>query len=484
MPLKMKHGLSISLAVISLILISSTTSYPDTTNYIYDELNRLIRVEYGDGTVIQYNYDETGNRSQVYVRRYTLDVNVVGSGTVTKNPDLPIYSAGTNVTLTAVDGSQTFSEWSGDLSGSTNPTIIEMDGNKSVTATFVTPTGWLQGWTYRKAVTLSRASGAVTNYQMRLLVGETSGATGEDVDCNGHVQADFDDLRFTTSDESTLLDYWIESITGTTPNQLATVWIKFDSIGTGATTFYMYYGNAGASGVSSITATFIAGDNGVSGNFTEALSGSAALSHASGYYHIEEPNAADAFASGVVISEFNKRLRMGEKSQTTGNAGGDADFVGYWDASSVANVLGASGTVGGNRRFLIHRYTSYPVYPNQVAVYYLNPGGTTYYWDNTTQSWTTSVVRISTSGSVEVKVWDDGTTFYADVLQGGATIINGPASVAMSSVKSFSNGKILLWTEPYTNTQKVLTGNLKNYTIGKYYSPEPAWGSWGAEESN
>jgi hypothetical protein len=45
----MRHRLLISLVVISLIVISFTTSYPDTTNYIYDELNRLIRVEYGDG---------------------------------------------------------------------------------------------------------------------------------------------------------------------------------------------------------------------------------------------------------------------------------------------------------------------------------------------------------------------------------------------------------------------------------------------------
>jgi len=257
MPSKMRHGLLITLAVISLIVISFNTSYADTTNYVYDELNRLIRVEYGDGTIIEYIYDNAGNRSHAYVGKYTLTVNVVGSGTVTKNPDQPIYSAGTSVTLTAVNGSQTFSAWSGDLTGSTNPSVIVMDGNKSVTATFSTPVVWLQGWTYRKAVTLSRASGAVTNYQMRLLVGETSGASGEDVDCNGHVQADFDDLRFTTSDKTTLLDYWIESITGTTPNQLATVWIKFDSIGTGATTFYMYYGKADAPAASSGADTFL-----------------------------------------------------------------------------------------------------------------------------------------------------------------------------------------------------------------------------------
>ena len=115
---------------------------------------------------------------------------------------------------------------------------------------------WLSGYNYRKSITLSRASGAVSNYQMKLLLGESSGATGEDVDCGGYCLSSFNDLRFTSSDGTTLLDYWIESISGTTPNQLATVWIEFDSIGTGATTFYMYYGNSGASAVSNGTNTF------------------------------------------------------------------------------------------------------------------------------------------------------------------------------------------------------------------------------------
>jgi hypothetical protein len=120
---------------------------------------------------------------------------------------------------------------------------------------------WLTGWTYRKSVTLSRASGAVTNYQMKLLVGESSGATGEDVDCGALCKTDFSDLRFTKADGVTLLDYWIESISGTTPNQLATIWIEFDSIGTDATTFYMYYGNSAAAAVSNGVNTFILFDH-------------------------------------------------------------------------------------------------------------------------------------------------------------------------------------------------------------------------------
>ena len=133
--------------------------------------------------------------------------------------------------------------------------------------------GWLTGYTYRKSITLSRASGAVTNYQMKLLVGESSGATGEDVDCGAHCQTDFDDIRFTKSDGTTLLDYWIESLSGATPNQLATIWIEFDSIGTGATTFYMYYGKADSTAVSNIITTFRQGDNIEWGANNDAITG-------------------------------------------------------------------------------------------------------------------------------------------------------------------------------------------------------------------
>ena len=69
--------------------------------------------------------------------QYSLTVNVVGSGSVTKNPDKPSYNAGDQVTLTATPGSgYSFSNWSGDAIGTTNPVTLIMNGNKTVTATF------------------------------------------------------------------------------------------------------------------------------------------------------------------------------------------------------------------------------------------------------------------------------------------------------------------------------------------------------------
>jgi len=72
---------------------------------------------------------------------YTLTVNIVGSGSVTKSPDQTTYTHGTVVQLTATaDPGWTFSSWSGDLTGSTNPDSVTMDGDKTVTATFTQDT--------------------------------------------------------------------------------------------------------------------------------------------------------------------------------------------------------------------------------------------------------------------------------------------------------------------------------------------------------
>ena len=83
---------------------------------------------------------------------YTLTINVVGNGSVGKVPDQLSYDHGTSVQLTATPGTfYSFTAWSGDLAGATNPATILMDGNKTVTATFnltqithniVLPPGW------------------------------------------------------------------------------------------------------------------------------------------------------------------------------------------------------------------------------------------------------------------------------------------------------------------------------------------------------
>jgi hypothetical protein len=80
----------------------------------------------------------TVTNGTVILREYTLIISFDGSGSVTKNPNQGTYPYGSVVQLTAVPTTGwTFSSWSGDLTGSTNPTSITMNSNKSITAHFV-----------------------------------------------------------------------------------------------------------------------------------------------------------------------------------------------------------------------------------------------------------------------------------------------------------------------------------------------------------
>ena len=90
-----------------------------------------------------------GQITDVISPPYDLDVTVVGNGTVTKAPTgidcgldcSEVYDYGTDVQLTATAATgSTFTGWSVDHSGTTNPDTVTMDGDKNVTATFIDAT--------------------------------------------------------------------------------------------------------------------------------------------------------------------------------------------------------------------------------------------------------------------------------------------------------------------------------------------------------
>jgi YD repeat-containing protein len=85
------------LTIILLLLVSITSSYAQTVTYTYDELNRLKQVQNGDGTIIQYIYDSTGNRIQVQSSDVTSPVT-------TASPAGGTHNTPQSVTLTCIDG--------------------------------------------------------------------------------------------------------------------------------------------------------------------------------------------------------------------------------------------------------------------------------------------------------------------------------------------------------------------------------------------
>ncbi len=77
-------------------------------------------------------------RPQVVVNTYTLTASAGSGGSITQSPQDSTYDENTVVTLTAVaDSAYRFVSWGGDLSGSANPDSITMDGNKTVSASFI-----------------------------------------------------------------------------------------------------------------------------------------------------------------------------------------------------------------------------------------------------------------------------------------------------------------------------------------------------------
>jgi uncharacterized repeat protein (TIGR02543 family) len=72
----------------------------------------------------------------------TITASPSAGGTIARSPDAVFYTSGTVVTLTATPTTgYTFTGWSGDLAGTTNPTTITMNANKTVTATFTPSLG-------------------------------------------------------------------------------------------------------------------------------------------------------------------------------------------------------------------------------------------------------------------------------------------------------------------------------------------------------
>ena len=116
-----------------------------------------------------------------------------------------------------------------------------------LTFTLIGDCAWLSGYVYRKKVTINGSvTGIQTNYQMKLTVNKGMGvSSGDNVYLENHASSWTGttprDIRFTTADGSTLLDYWIESSDANN----AVVWIEFDSIRTTYTDFYIYYGKSG-----------------------------------------------------------------------------------------------------------------------------------------------------------------------------------------------------------------------------------------------
>lgn len=163
---------------------------------------------------------------------------------------------------------------------------------------------WDSSWTKRTPVNLSVSSGETEENHAVLL------NVGYDVDMNN----DFSDLRFVRyADNTTLLDYWIESQSN---GNWCNVWVEFrDNITTTDQPFaWIYYGNPGAGSLSNGFDTFLFFDDfsGSSLNSTRWPTQSGSITVSDGTVHLDFPDTSYAYAqsnsqSYIGVLEFRSK---------------------------------------------------------------------------------------------------------------------------------------------------------------------------------
>ena len=109
--------------------------------------------------------------------------------------------------------------------------------------------GWLTGWSYRRAVTITNnTSTELTDFQVRIELNSSNFDFSK-------ANADGSDIRFTEDDGETLIPHWIEKWDGS--NQVAVVWVKVPYVpANGTATIYLYYSNSSAADASDPEAVF------------------------------------------------------------------------------------------------------------------------------------------------------------------------------------------------------------------------------------
>ena len=114
--------------------------------------------------------------------------------------------------------------------------------------------GNLAGWPYWKVISITGQSGAGTDYQVKLTIGDSAGG---DFHLEGHCTNFPQDIRITDDDGTTLLDHWVEDLTA--DPIVVHVEVK-DDLGSNQD-IRVYYGKSGETTASNITNTMLDGDD-------------------------------------------------------------------------------------------------------------------------------------------------------------------------------------------------------------------------------
>jgi hypothetical protein len=162
---------------------------------------------------------------------------------------------------------------------------------------------------------------------------------------------------------------------------------------------------------------------------------------------------------------------------------GDIFLQSLFDSASVPSI-NTSAALLSSQRIAIGRATRArgDGVAGDLLIYYFNGAGVQTFWDGST--WTTTLTRVSTDDLRPVKstIVDDGTNYIIRAEYGDDESLITQASIAKSSVKAFSSGRVLIIGDL---SNDVWAGNqlIEYIRVRKYVSPEPTLGVLGSEES-
>ena len=112
------------------------TAIPDS-NYRFSGWTGDVPSGHENDNPLSISMDSDKSITAYFIRQYTLTIVAGTGGTTNPSPGEHTHDSGAQVSITAVPNSgYQFSGWSGGASGTSNPTSITMDSDKSITASF------------------------------------------------------------------------------------------------------------------------------------------------------------------------------------------------------------------------------------------------------------------------------------------------------------------------------------------------------------
>lgn len=288
-------------------------------------------------------------------------------------------------------------------------------------------------WAYRKPVTITGSTSDQTNYQVKVTISFVT----------AHMNSDFSDIRFTSSDGITLIDHWIESYTASTT---ADFWVEIPSVPSAGTTIYIYYGNSSAATASSLANTFIREIDGAqpvkgSWHFDEGTGTTTADSSGNGYTGTLLPVASEPtwvagkYGQGLSFDGANDYLNCGDISSLNSASAFTIEAWVKQDDNSAFNRIFAKDA-DANNDILFSSYSG--------ALYFEvgNASNPSAYWEG----YSTTI--------------SSGTWFHA------ALVYNGSGSTNADKIKMYINGaaRLLLFSNTFPSTTANLTA--VNFYLG------------------